>query len=93
MGRKHQVMGELGARLGEAGCQSGQITDLLGPPDLIANPGDPAVDQVSGQPEFERPPAEDYQLLIYYWRGAHDYLYFTSADNTIVGSGWWHAYE
>ena len=58
-----------------------------------ASPGDPVFDQVSGQPEFEKPSAEDYQLLIYYWRGAHDYLYFTSADKTIVGSGWWHAYE
>jgi hypothetical protein len=93
MGRKHQVMIELGSRLGGAGCTRGQVTDLLGPPDLIAGPGDALFDQVSRQPGFVKPPAEAYELLIYHWRGAHDFLYFTSAGGTIAGSGWWHAYE
>lgn len=92
MGRKHQVMLELGARLVEAGCAPGQVADLLGPPDLVAGPGDEAYDQVGRQPGFEEPP-NSYELLIYYWRGARDFLYFISADGTMAGSGWWHAYE
>jgi hypothetical protein len=93
MGRKHQVMIGLGTQLVDAGCTQGQVTDLLGPPDLTVTPGDPLFDQVSRQAEFEKPPAEPYTLLIYYWRGAHDFLYFTSVDGAIIGSGWWHAYE
>ncbi|HSJ53823.1 MAG TPA: hypothetical protein VLC52_08735 [Anaerolineae bacterium] len=93
MGHKHRVMIELGTRLGEAGCKREQIMELLGPPDLIAGPGDALYDQVRNQPAFEKPPDQAYELLIYHWRGAHDFLYFRSAGETITGSGWWHAYE
>jgi hypothetical protein len=93
MGPKHQVMIELGDRLAEAGCEQAQVTDLLGPPDLIVHPGDPLFDQVRRQAEFEEPAVESYTLLVYYWRGAHDFLYFTSDGQTILGSGWWHALE
>ena len=93
MDRKHQVMIDLGSRLGDGGCGRTQITDLLGPPDVIAGPGDVVFDLVSRQPEFQVPLPADYELLIYYWRGAHDYLYFTAEGQTISSSGWWHAYE
>ena len=93
MGRKHQVMIELGSRLGGGGCARTQVTDLLGPPDQIARPGDAVFDQVSRQAEFQNPPGEAYELLLYYWRGARDFLYFTSEGGTILGSGWWHVYE
>ena len=93
MGRKHQAMIELGSRLGGGGCGQGQVTDLLGAPDRIAGPGDPLFALVSRLPEFERPPGEPYELLIYYWRAAHDFLYFTCQGETIVSWGWWYAYE
>jgi hypothetical protein len=84
---------ELGSRLGGGGCAQAQVTDLLGPPDRVGRPGDAVFDQVSRQADFQKPPGEDYELLIYDWRGAHVYLYFTSEGGTILGSGWWHAYE
>lgn len=93
MGRKHQVMIDLGTRLVDAGCGPGQIAELLGPPDRIAGPGDALFDQVRRQPEFEELQDEAYELLIYDWRGAHDFLYFTCVGGAITGSGWWHAYE
>ena len=93
MGRKHQVMIELGSRLGGRGCTQAQVTDLLGPPDQVAGPGDAAFDQVSHLADFQKPPGEAYELLVYDWRGAHDFLYFTSEGGTILGSGWWHAYD
>jgi hypothetical protein len=93
MGHKHQVMIDLGTRLASAGCGQAQVTDLLGPPDLIVSPGDPLFDQVRRQAEFEEPAVESYTLLIYHWRGAHDFLYFTSVGGAIVGAGWWYAHE
>jgi len=93
MGHKHQVMIDLGTRLARTGCGQVQVTDLLGSPDQIAGPGDPVFEQVSGHAEFEKPPDEAYELLIYYWRGAHDFLYFTSVGGAIVGAGWWYALE
>jgi hypothetical protein len=92
-GRKHRVMLDLGSRLSAAGCKQERLTDLLGSPDRIARPGDAIFDEVSRQAEFEEPPGPDYELLVYYWRGARDYLYFTADGETILGSGWWHAYE
>jgi len=93
MGRKHQVMIELGSQLGGGDCARTQATDLLGPPDLTAGPGDEIFDLVSRQPEFKMPSTGAYELLIYYWRGAHDYLYFAAEGQTIFSSGWWYAYE
>ena len=97
LGKKHRVMIELGSRLTGAACRPAQVTELLGPPDLVARAGEAILDQVSRQPDFQAPPGERYELLIYYWRAARDFLYFTSTTSTvgvaIAGSGWWHAYE
>jgi hypothetical protein len=92
-GRKHQIMIELGSCLGWAGCRRGQVTDLLGPPDLLVGPGHLVFDRVIREAEFEKPRGKPYKLLIYYWRGAHDLLYFASSGGAILGSGWWHAYD
>jgi hypothetical protein len=93
MGRKHQVMIELGSQLGSGDCSQAQLIELLGPPDAIARPGDPLFDLVSRQPEFQKPSGGSYELLIYHWRGGHDVLCFAAQDQAIVGSGWWYAYE
>jgi hypothetical protein len=60
---------------------------------LIAREGDDLFNLVSSQPEFEKPAPGPYELLIYYWREQHDFLYFVSQAGTIVGSGWWYAGE
>jgi hypothetical protein len=31
--------------------------------------------------------------LIYWWRGGHDYLYFTVENGAVTGSDWWYAWE
>lgn len=91
MGLKHRVMIELGSRLGTGECSRAEVIALLGEPDAIARPGDIAFDLVGRQAAF--PPGAEYELLLYYWRGGHDYLYFTAQGQSILGSGWWHAYE
>ena len=93
MGRKHQIMIQLGSRLGTGDCSKAQIIQLLGPPDLSARKGDVPFDLVNSLPEFKKPATALYELLIYYWRGTHDFLYFTSQGETIFNSGWWYAGE
>jgi hypothetical protein len=92
MGRKHQVMIELGLHLGTGEYDTAEVTRLLDSPDLTAREGDDLFGWVSDLPEFEEP-AGSYELLIYTWRGTHDFLYFVSQDEGIVGSGWWYAGE
>jgi hypothetical protein len=91
MGRKHQLMIQLGSRLGTGEYSKAQVIQLLAPPDLTAREGDDLFDLVNSLPEFEKPATGPYDLLIYYWRGTHDFLYFTSRGQTIINSGWWYA--
>lgn len=93
MGRKHQVMIQLGSRLGEGSCAKAQVIRLLGFPDLTTREGDALFDWVNRSPKFKKPAIGPYELLIYYWRGTHDFLYFTSQGEIIVNSGWWYAGE
>ena len=93
MGRKHQLMIQLASHLGAGEHSTAQVMEWLAPPDLIARQGDDLFDLVSSLPEFEKPATGPYELLIYYWRGTHDFLYFTSQGETILNSGWWYAGE
>ena len=92
MGHKHQVMIELGLHLGTGEYDNTKVIRLLGSPDLIAREGDDLFRWVSDLPEFEELTGS-YELLIYTWRGTHDFLYFVSQDEVVVGSGWWYAGE
>jgi hypothetical protein len=91
MGRKHQLMIQLGSRLGAGEYSKAQVIQLLGPPDLTAREGDDTFDLVNNLSDFEKPATGPYEFLIYYWRGTHDFLYFTSQGETIINSGWWYA--
>ncbi len=91
MGRKHQLMIQLGSLLGTGEYSKTQIIQLLAPPDLIAREGDELFDLINNLWDFEKPATGPYELLIYYWRGTHDLLYFTSQGETIINSGWWYA--
>jgi len=91
MGRKHQLMIQLGALLGTGECSRAEVIRLLADPDRIVRAGDELFDLVSSLPDFEEPAAGPYELLIYHWRGQHDFLYFTCQGETIANSGWWYA--
>lgn len=93
MGRKHQLMIQLGSRLGTGEYSKAKVIQLLAPPDLTACQGDDLFDLVHSLAEFEEPATGPYELSIYYWRGMHDFLYFTSQDEIIINSGWWYAGE
>jgi len=46
MGRKHQLMIELGTRLGAGDRSKAEIITLLGSPDVVAREGDDLFDQI-----------------------------------------------
>ena len=93
MGRKHQLMVQLGSLLGTGEYDRAQIIQLLAPPDLIARAGDEFFELINNLPEFEKPNTGPYEFLIYHWREEHDVLYFTSQGDTVLNSGWWYAGE
>jgi hypothetical protein len=92
-GRKQELMTQLGSRFGLGTNTNAQVVDLLGPPDQIVREGDRLFEMVARQSIPERSAHDSLELLIYYWRGAHDFLYFRSNGRNILGSGWWYAYE
>lgn len=80
----------LAARLSEVDTERDQLADLLGAPDHVVTEDDdlwPLITSVAN----ESGSADAF--LVYEWRGSHDFLYFTSHDGTITGSGWWYAGE
>ncbi|MBT9583670.1 hypothetical protein IV102_09975 [bacterium] len=84
-GRKHEVMSDLGDALGQAGTRESDIIRWMGPPDERATPG-------SHSWASARPDQGDY-LLVYCWRGHHDFLYFLCSKERVLSSQWWMAGE
>jgi hypothetical protein len=82
-GRKHVVMQELGKRLERA--PRTRIEAVMGAPDAVVQAGDPLWQLAT--------PTAGATLLVYHWRGTHDFLYFELAGDTAVRSGWWMALE
>ena len=91
MGRKHQLMIELGERLGMGAYDRAQAIDLLGAPDAVARKGDPLYARIRDRPEFEGPSIGEIEFLVYHWRGEHDVLYLIVEEEKVFGAGWWYA--
>lgn len=87
-GRKHAVMQELGAALGDGKYMRDDIVALMGPPDLVLKPGDMMFRESyrGGDPRVR-------ELLVYHWRGMRDFLYFAGDGTKVFVSGWWNAWE
>lgn len=94
-GPKHEVMIELGDRLGSGLYTCSQLTDLLQPPDHTVQGGDPLHELIQTLPayETETAPNETTQFLVYEWRGTHDFLFFVCEDGRITAADWWYAGE
>jgi hypothetical protein len=87
-GRKHEVMLRLGELLGDGKRMQAEVVALLGAPDEVLKPGD-----MKYAHAYSGGDARVRELLVYQWRGGHDFLYFTSDGAHVLASGWWHAYE
>ena len=93
MGKKHRLMRELESHLVAGGYQKTCAIQLLGSPDQVVGRGHrlyPAIVSVYGG-EKDLVASDEY--LVYYWRGGHDFLFFTSRAGRLIDSGWWSAGE
>ncbi|MCE9523877.1 MAG: hypothetical protein K8S25_15780 [Alphaproteobacteria bacterium] len=87
-GRKHRVMLGLSQALGYGKHSRAEIVALMGEPDQILVRGDWLfAEAYSGDNPRVR------ELLVYHWRGGHDFLYFVSDRTQVLASGWWAALE
>lgn len=93
MGPKHRLMIKLGLRLAGGKYEKSDIIKLLDQPDLIAGKGDHLFELIVSQNRYDPLTATSYEFLVYYWRGRHDFLFFTCQDGVIINSGWWYAGE
>jgi len=87
-GHKHQVMLSLGERLGDGTHAPGEMIALMGAPDEVLARGEAMFSNAyrGADPRVRR-------LLVYYWRGGHDFLFFASDGSMVLASGWWAALE
>lgn len=76
-----QAMTELQDSL-QPGIPVKRVTALMGRPDLRSSKRYDAI---------EPPPRS--RLLIYHWRGSHDFLYFIVSGGHVVKSEWYNAWE
>lgn len=84
-GRKHVLMQSLGNALLKG--TEAHVVETMGEPDAKAEPGTLLWRQV-------RAPETEGHLLIYRWRGDHDFLYFlVDGSGRVARSGWWMALE
>ncbi len=93
MGRKHRLMIELGLRLTGDNYEKSDIIKLLDQPDRTVGKDDHLFEQIVNQKQCYLSTAASYEFLVYYWRGRHDFLFFTCQDGVIINSGWWYAGE
>lgn len=87
-GRKHQVMLALGKALGDGTHARGEVVALMSEPDGVLMPG-----QYMFGLAYKGGDTRVRQLLVYNWRGGHDFLFFTSDGEHVFGAEWWSALE
>lgn len=85
--RKRELLDELGKRLGDGKHSRADVLRLMGPPDT----GEKGSGVIFGLLRGEPRPPQGNELLIYYWRGGHDFLYFDCDGPTVFGASWWAA--
>jgi len=75
------MMEELGTRLAASRVRRKEILKFMGTPDHESD----ALDMIklnTGE-----------HIMVYHWRGWHDWMYFVIRKNRVVRMKWWYAYE
>ena len=93
-GRKHLVMDELVQRLGQAQPSRARVIALMGKPDDETSPERASwwkQRQANNEssPKVEGPST----VIVYQWRGWHDFVYFQIQNGKVREAGWWMAGE
>lgn len=93
-----EVLHDLGWELGHSPYTAANITSLMSEPD--ATESTPPLKSYLGiyRNELSKAgktfdPSKPRTLLIYWWRGWHDFLFFIVEQGRVVDHGWWYAYE
>jgi hypothetical protein len=89
-GAKDRVMQELGRRF-DRGTSRARVVALMGGPDSVLHSGDPGWETARQSRQSDAGVVDE--ALIYWWRGAHDYLIFDVDHGRVVGSHWYAALE
>lgn len=87
-GRKQQVMIALAEALGGGKHTRSEIVAVMGEPDQILKPHDLMYRQA-----YDGRNPRVRVLLVYEWRGMHDFLFFTSDGQRVFAADWWAALE
>ncbi len=91
-GQLEKVLTELGQHLGKPQYTQQDIVRIMGEPDASKTAGEflpPSIDHHAPRGVI----AKDETILIYFWRGWHDYLFFVSRHGKITGAYWYFAGE
>lgn len=91
-GRKHQVMADLLEEINKQGFDKLQVLHYLGNPNEILEKNNILFKTLINLKNINTSDSE-YEILVYYWRGGHDFIYFVTKGNEVVKSGWWYAGE
>lgn len=85
-GKKHLLMRALSHWLDKESADKRQVMEVMGKPDSIVT---------ADADEFDELPQEmrKGEVLIYFWRNRHDYLYFTCKEAMPCRSDWWYAFD
>jgi hypothetical protein len=97
-GRKHVVMEALRAQLGTSGTTRASVIAAMGPPDEMGLPSSDGDAPAHGSGvtmvvSKELAAGGASQVLVYHWRGLHDFLYFVVQGDRVLRSAWWMAGE
>jgi hypothetical protein len=85
-GKKHLLMRALSHWLDMESADKQQVLKIMGEPDSTLAAGAGGYDELPKE-------ARRGEVLIYFWRNRHDYLYFSCTGREPCSSSWWHAYE
>ena len=86
-GPKHALMGDLQQALGDGRHTEAQVGSLMGPPDEVLGP-----DSIYCQRQRDLPRGAS-RMLVYWWRGRHDFLFFVCVGDRVVLARWFMALE
>ena len=92
-GRLYTVLDDLRKALGNPSYKRADIVLLMGEPDAILSRDSKEYLFQRGTPDLAGKGGAEKNLLVYFWRGWHDYLYFVCQDEAIQEAGWYFALE
>lgn len=85
-GKKHTLMRALSNRLATMMADRRQVIRVMGMPDRVVTPSTAGFGEL---PEHSR----GGEVLVYFWRNQHDYLYFSCSHAGACTPDWWYSLD